>query len=124
MKLRLHEQSLRFRLDKNDLKQFKEHGMLNAKITFPGGQQLEYSLIADPHTMHLEASFTHQRVTVSIPQATVHNWIENDEISLQESLSVEGQADLKLLIEKDFQRLHRVMEGEQDPGRFSNPNRK
>jgi hypothetical protein len=112
MKLRLHDGSLRLRLSQSEITRLHDTGKVESAIAFGLGKELRYSIengeIAAPI-----ATFSDSQIRVIVPTSLAMEWIESD----QTGIETNGDA-LKLLIEKDFQCLHRPPE----PGEDSFPN--
>jgi hypothetical protein len=112
MKLRLHAGSLRLRLSQSEVARLDETGRVEDSIEFSPGSKLRYTVETDAVIAVLTATFDNANIRIGIPQTVAKRWIESDQTSIEES----GQ--LGLLIEKDFQCLHR----EPEPGEDSFPN--
>ena len=76
---------------------------------FAPGRALIYSIASVPG-VEIGASFEGDELKVVVPTAIAHAWIETDQIG------IEGP---RVLIEKDFQCLHRP--NSEDPDGFPNP---
>lgn len=110
MKLRLHAGSLRLRLSQSEVAKLGETGKVEDSLAFAPGSELSYALEIGAAT---GATFENSRIRVILPQPVAKHWMESDEAGIEASTGT-----LKLLIEKDFQCLHR----EPDPGEDSFPN--
>lgn len=119
MKLRIHENSLRLRLNRSDVEQFRQTGRRTESLRFGSGSQLSYTLEASPHITGVEASFGPDGILIVLPLDEAQAWAGSD----QTSLSYPGEGDTtSLLIEKDFQCLHRDEANETgDADAFPNP---
>jgi hypothetical protein len=113
MKLRLHAGSLRLRLSQSEVARLHDTGKVEDAIVFPSGTELRYCLETDAVIAVLTATFDNGNIRVSIPAQVATKWIESDQTSIEES------GALGLLIEKDFQCLHRPPESGEDS--FPNP---
>ena len=113
MKLRLHAGSLRLRLSQSEVTRLHDTGEVHDAVVFTPGKELSYTLetgASDDTT----ASFDDGKITVCLPTRLAMQWIETDQIGIEASTG-----DLKLLIEKDFECLHREPEAGEDS--FPNP---
>jgi hypothetical protein len=112
MKLRLHAGSLRLRLSQSEVARLDDAGRVEDSVEFAPGSELRYALEsgASPTVM---ATFDNRTIRVILPKPVAKQWIESDETGIEASTGT-----LKLLIEKDFQCLHR----EPEPGEDSFPN--
>lgn len=110
MKLRLHNNGLRLRLSQSEVARLGESGRVEDTISFAPGQTLSYSIESGP--AHA-ASYEHNRIRVVIPEPETRHWIDSDEPGLENSAG-----PVRILIEKDFQCLHKPGE---DADSFPNP---
>jgi len=104
VKLRIHQNSLRLRLNRSDVKQFRETGMRTESLRFGSGAQLTYTLETSPQFTAMEAQYRQDCIRVLLPLDMAQEWASSDRISL--SLDGAGSDGPSLLIEKDFQCLH------------------
>lgn len=111
MKLRLHAGSLRLRLSQSEVARLADTGKVEDAIVFAPGKQLHYTL--ETGSAETIATFNDTHIVVTLPTAVAKQWIGSDQTGIEASTGT-----LKLLIEKDFQCLHR----EPDPGEDSFPN--
>ena len=120
MKLRIHGNSLRLRLSRSDVEQFRQTGACKESLPFGSGSQLSYALEASPQVTALEAHYRQDCIRILLPLDIAQAWAGSDEVSLS-LYSGEGSGP-SLLIEKDFQCLHRVEASlTEDAGAFPNP---
>lgn len=113
MKLRLHSNTLRLRLSQSEVSALAATGSLEETMSFAPGQTLSYALESTPTGMPAVA-FEDNRIRVMLPASTVKNWIESDQTGIDAT-----SGPLRLLVEKDFQCLHRASEEDRDA--FPNP---
>jgi hypothetical protein len=111
MKLRLHAGSLRLRLSQSEVAQLNDTGKVEETIAFAPGKELHYTL--ETGSTETGATLDGANIVVTLPTAVAKQWIESDQTGIEASTG-----PLKLLIEKDFQCLHR----EPEPGEDSFPN--
>jgi hypothetical protein len=112
MKLRLHAGSLRLRLSQSEVARFEETGKVEDSIEFSPGSELLYAIEAGT-SPSVTATFNDRNIRVTVPMRIAKEWIESDQTGIEAS-----SGTLRLLIEKDFQCLHR----EPEPGEDSFPN--
>ena len=113
MKLRFHDGSLRLRLSRGEADQLASMGQVDESIAFPDGKALRYSIESGDQAK-IEASFDGSSIHVTVPRASVRRWIESEEPGMAGSTGPLG-----ILIEKDYQCLHR--ESAEDRDSFPNP---
>ncbi|MEQ1607204.1 MAG: hypothetical protein ABL999_20265 [Pyrinomonadaceae bacterium] len=102
MKLRIRENTLRFRLGRSEVETFDQTGTIGGKVRF--GQNLAefgYSLETTPES-GFSASFTDGRLVVQVPASRANSWANSDEVSLAGTILPDEQTELEILIEKDF----------------------
>ena len=116
MKLRLHNNSVRLRLNQNETAVLGAGKSVEAE-TVLGGGALRYSIV--PREGSMEACSTSSGITVFVPAARLAAWSSSDEVGIYATQNV-GGAELQILIEKDFQCLHRE-DDEENAGAFPNP---
>jgi hypothetical protein len=102
MKLRIRENTLRFRLGRSEVETFGRTGMIGDKVRFgPKMDEFGYSLKKTPQTK-FSASFTDGMIVVHVPAADADSWANSDDVSLAGTFLPDEQTELKILIEKDF----------------------
>jgi len=104
VKLRIHEDSLRLRLNRSDVEQFRETGICAESLRFGSGSQLIYTLEISSRVTVMEAQYRQDRIRILLPIEIARKWAGSDQISL--SLNRVDGSGPTLLIEKDFQCLH------------------
>jgi len=112
VKLRLHTGSLRLRLSQSEVARLGETGKVEDAIEFSPGSELLYA-IETGAAPSVTATFSGANIRVTLPATVAKQWIESDQTGIEASTGT-----LRLLIEKDFQCLHR----EPQPGEDSFPN--
>ncbi len=118
MKLRFDNDSLRLRLDRDEVDALGRGESATSVAHFPDGRALHWRLEARGNA--LDATFADGLVCVSMPLATARRWANDDtEVSVRGQLSA-PPGTLSLLIEKDFECLEPRV-GESQRNRFANP---
>jgi hypothetical protein len=113
MKLRLHNDTLRLRLSQGEVARLKETGRVENTLSFAPGQSLGYSIETAPSGA-VTAAFEQGRIRVIVPSAETREWIDSDQTGIEG-----GAPGLHILIEKDFQCLHKPTP--EDADAFPNP---
>jgi Family of unknown function (DUF7009) len=113
MKLRLHAGSLRLRLSQSEVTRLHDTGVVEDAVVFAPGKELVYALETGALN-ETTATFDDAQIRVTLPTRLAMQWIETDQVGIEASTG-----DLKLLIEKDFECLHREPEAGEDS--FPNP---
>jgi len=120
MKLRIDKGSLRLRLNRPDVDQFRKTGVCTESLRFGSGAQLTYTLETSSRLKGIEAEYSPEGIRVLLPPEMAREWAASDQVSL--SLNRADDGGPSLLIEKDFQCLHRNPDGRNDDsGAFPNP---
>jgi len=120
VKLRIHRNSLRLRLNRSDVEQFRKTGICAECLRFGSGSQLTYTLEASSRWTVVEARYYRDCIRVLLPLHVAQQWAGSDQISL--SVDRADDRGPSLLIEKDFQCLHRdETSPNDDADAFPNP---
>ena len=107
MKLRLKGNTLRLRLDQEDLTRFAAEGRVEATTKFGDDTVFRYVLRASSQANGLTARATPGQIAVHVPAALADEWTQTDRVGLEAQQPVgEGQA-LRILVEKDLGCQHR-----------------
>ena len=103
MKLRIRENSLRFRLGRTEVLDLGVKGSIEERVSFgPEGQSdFCYSLKKTPGD-EFSGIFAGGRISVSVPETVIDRWVESDQVSIEGSQKLDEHTVLKFLIEKDF----------------------
>jgi|HubBroStandDraft_1064217.scaffolds.fasta_scaffold56378_4 hypothetical protein len=115
MKLRIQGDSLRLRLTQREVAELREGGCVQSSLHFASGRSLTYSIASSGEASQVEADFDGGSIRVMLPRAAMVAWADGD----QTGISGPPDQPSSLLIEKDFQCLHKP--GEQDPEAYPNP---
>jgi hypothetical protein len=115
MKLRIQGNSLRLRLTRNEVAQLHDCGHVESSIEFGPGRTLAYALEGAPQAASVVASFEGRTIIVAVPTHLITKWAESDEISIEGPV----QSGVHVLIEKDFQCLHKP--DQHAPDAYPNP---
>ncbi len=119
MKLRIKDNTIRLRLSQTEVRQVEETGLCMGETPFLGGNKLRYTLQADSNEENIFATFERQSLTVFVPADMAQNWAKTDLVGLEASQAVDRGGALHILIEKDFQCLHR--DGEEEKDNYPHP---
>ena len=120
MKLRIQGSALRLRLNRSDVEQFRTSGVCAESLRFDSNSQLTYTLETSSRLTAMEVQYVQDSIRVRLPLDMAEEWAGSDRISL--SLSRAGDSGPSLLIEKDFQCLHREERNPADAAdAFPNP---
>ena len=106
MKLRIKGDSIRLRLTRTEVNQFGETGRVEEAVHFPDGRRFIYALARSSGADCLLASFNGHKMTVTIPENRAQEWVDTNRVGFEDTCSL-GEGILHLLIEKDFECLHK-----------------
>jgi len=115
MKLRIQGNSLRLRLTRKEVAELHDRGRVESCIEFASGHSLAYAIESAAQATSVAASFDGNAIRVAVPALVMMEWAEGDRVSIDGG----SQANLQLLIEKDFQCLHKP--DQKDPDAYPNP---
>jgi hypothetical protein len=102
MKLRLRENSIRLRLLQSEITRLHEHGSVSEKISFAPLNALNYSIDISEQAKEITAHFKNGDIKVEIPKALANEWIETEQIGLENEQFIDENLRLKIVLEKDF----------------------
>lgn len=104
MKLRIQGNTLRLRLDREDLKRFAEHGMIEDSIRFGTTDDtvLSFELKATEVGDRFHVSFHSNRIIIDVPQEIAGHWIDTDQVGIGGSIPLPDRDELMISIEKDL----------------------
>ena len=103
MKLRIQGNSLRLRLSQKEVSQLRDAGHIESCIEFAPECRLLYRLEVSFRAQSVTASLAGDTVRVTAPTHVIANWAESEQVSIE----VTSSSGLYVLIEKDFQCLHK-----------------
>ncbi len=118
MKLRIQGNSLRLRLSQSELTQFAAHGTCEDHIDFPG-KHLRFGLQRESKIHAPLCTFDKHGIWVYVPTDWADTWIHEEEVGFSHEQVNDSGETLHLLVEKDFQCLHRKDVDQSDL--FANP---
>lgn len=113
VKLRIQDNSLRFRLTQTEVMRLKENGRVEAEVRFSADRALCYFVASTNSIEDIEVEYTADCVRVFLPGPWVLAWAESDQVSIA------GHGPVQVLVEKDFQCLHGP--DRRDPDAWPNP---
>jgi len=112
MKLRIKNNSIRFRLTKSDVSQLAEKGFLEDSISF-GNTALTFAVKATI-SQTITTTFVNDEITLFLPQHMIFGLANTDKVGFEDKAG-----DLHVLVEKDFTCLENVAEDQSD--NYPNP---
>jgi len=122
MKIRIKDNSIRFRLSATDLKTLKKKGKVVSKCTFGSTQVFKYSVVSkkNGNSEYLCVDLKKNHITIELAASDVKEWLKTDLEGFDAQMDNGTKEGLYVLIEKDWQCLKPRDEDESDL--FPNPN--
>ena len=120
MKLRIQGNSLRLRLTRPEVERISRQEAVRETMHIGGDNPaFTYTLTTHAEATPLAVTYRGHGISVSLPAAMAQQWAITNQVGIKERLPLENGQSLHVLIEKDFQCLHR---GEaEEPDQFPNP---
>ncbi|KPM30867.1 Hypothetical protein I595_2844 [Croceitalea dokdonensis DOKDO 023] len=118
MKIRIKDNSVRFRLTKSEVAKFSETGHIESSTSF-ASSTFYYALQGKADIAELQADFALDRITIYVPEHLQKEWATNTKVGYSNHFSAEGPNTLSLLIEKDFTCMDATTEDQSD--HYPNP---
>jgi hypothetical protein len=119
LKLRIQDNSIRFRLTRREVDALRDDGRVSGAVCFPDGASLEYTVETSTLTGQPRASYSPDGLVVQIPQAAARHWAATEEVSITGAQALQS-GQLSILVEKDFACLS-PREGEDEAQFFPHP---
>lgn len=119
MKIRIHGNSVRYRLSKSEVATLEKEGYLEETTSF-GTSRLVYA-IQKSGDHDITARYADSQITLFVPSAWLNGWTADNRIGFEANVSLDNDHSLYLLIEKDFKCLDNVSEDQSD--NYENPNK-
>ena len=121
MKIRIKDNSVRYRLTRTDIRNLGLAGFVEAHTEFPGGAVFNYRLERKAGIKVMEAEYAENRISIFLPETIVKEWTESEMVGFDHRLSLGNGNELYLLVEKDFACLDHTTEDQSD--NYPNPNK-
>lgn len=97
MKLRISNQSLRIRINQDDLARLSTSGRLEEQLGNDHVGSFRYALVSHDDD-HIQIKLRSSDIVVYLPHSYVTEWNDTDRVTFEETVS-----GLRVLLEKDFQ---------------------
>ena len=108
MKIRIKDNFIRFRVAQKEVEVLQEEKKLLREVefgnTFPSFQ---YGIEISSSIHELQVSYREHTILVHIPEDTANQWLTTDQVGFEHTISLANEKSLLVLIEKDFQCLHK-----------------
>jgi hypothetical protein len=115
MKLRIQGNVVRLRLTQKEVACLHDHKLVECAIRFPSGRDFSYLLVSSPDVSEVSVDYERDSIRIVVPRAVATAWAESSVVT------IEGPRNscVEILVEKDFQCLHKPEEREADA--YPNP---
>ena len=123
MKLRIHENSLRLRVNRPDVEALRRDGFIEHRLNITAEAALAYRLeigTCSAPEAALVATDGESTIVVRLPETLAEHWYDDAQVAVNTTVEITGGAPLELLIEKDFACLV-PRPGEDTDTYFANP---
>lgn len=118
MKLRIHGNALRLRLNQAEVGQFSKTGWLEESVEFTPGATLSFGLESVSSLSAPRATYQNGSLKIQVPAAAAKHWITSDQVEILGEQPVRDGKQLSILIQKDFTCIHNP---NPDPDAYPNP---
>jgi hypothetical protein len=120
MKIRIKDNSVRYRLTKSEVKKLCTEHYLSATTEF-ATTYLQYAIAVKENITLLDADYIDHKITLFFPAVEAAIWYDSDRITYENTIVLPNGNLLKLLLEKDFVCLDHSTEDQSD--NYQNPNK-
>jgi hypothetical protein len=101
MKLRIRDNTLRFRVNQSEVEALRIGTAVQAVTRFPEGTSFTYRL-EPSQARTLSSRFENGTVVVEVPRALIEPWASGAEEGFSGQQAVDGTEPLRITVEKDF----------------------
>ena len=115
MKLRIEGNALRLRLTQKEVACLHDRGFVECTIRFGQGRALSYSVASVPDGAEVSVNYDDDSIRVVLPYSVATTWAESSQVSIEGPRN----SGLRIVVEKDFQCLHKP--AKRDPDAYPHP---
>ena len=119
MKLRIQGNSIRLRLSRSEVERFAASGRITEALEFGASGDFTYALEASESRHQIAATHSPNGIRILVPHPLARDWTGTDQVSIYAVQPLSDGRELQILIEKDFQCIHKGQEGNADA--YPNP---
>ena len=122
MKVRIKDNTIRFRLSETDLKKLYKKGKIVSRCVFGSSTEFKYSVVSKKkgNSEYLCVDLKKNHICIELASSDVKEWVKTDLEGFDAHMDNGTKEGLYVLIEKDWQCLKPRDEDESDL--FPNPN--
>ena len=108
MKLRIHGNSIRFRITQGEMAALVDGARLEDSVQFGPTQTeiLSYTAGISPQCSEVRASYSKGMIQVTLPVNLAQPWASTNQVGIEHVQSIAKGVALKIVLEKDFQCFH------------------
>jgi len=118
MKIRMKDNSIRFRLTKSEVTSFCDKGFYKSETQLVN-KSLIYILNSSEDVDNLTASFQENTISVIMPNSLKEEWSNSDKVGFKNEVQLPNGVSLLIKVEKDFVCLDETEEDQSD--NYPNP---
>jgi len=120
VKLRIRDNSIRYRLTKGEVEALSKDGVVSARTGFPGSREFRYVVESSPANISPGAFLSDNAMTVRLPETSVLAWATTEQVSIEGDQLLDDGDNVRILVEKDFVCLA-PREGEDESDMYPHP---
>jgi hypothetical protein len=121
MKIRIKGNTLRLRLTQTEVENVNAGQGVEENVPFGKGQPaFRYAVNAESETDKISVSYVDHTIEIRLPLKQAHQWAITDQVNLEENIDWKDGTTLQILVEKDYQCLHK-RPAEDEGDNFPNP---
>jgi hypothetical protein len=102
MKLRINQQSIRFRLSAEEILRLQDEGYLEETVTITEDNYFVFVLEIAHQLEACEVQFGDDGLNVGIPMEVAEGWINSNKTGISETIDADNQESITLRIEEDL----------------------
>ncbi|HYL36697.1 MAG TPA: hypothetical protein VEV17_12360 [Bryobacteraceae bacterium] len=118
MKLRIHGNDVRLRLNQAEVAQFSKTGWLEEVVEFGPGASLSFAIESLSNLPGPRAVFHSNSLRIQLPRGVADDWITTDRVGISAEQPLANGKQLAIVVEKDFKCIHSE---HPDPDAYPNP---
>jgi hypothetical protein len=119
MKFRIQGNYIRIRLTQGEVASLGAGQKIEQTTQFSSNSKLVSSVEPSTRASVATATFDGTHLIVRLPLEAVKHWANSEQVGIEATQSIDRDDSLRLLIEKDFECLHK--DDEHTPDAFPNP---
>ena len=115
MKLRIHDNSVRFRLTRSEVDRLNAGETVEGTVRFAPAPaaSFTYAVEASAQSAEVRATGADRQIRVILPAKLVRSWATTDQVSIEHTQPIGAGLSLSILVEKDFVCLHNPPQSQQ-----------